>query len=206
MSDQRRSGRLDVARDLGLSHARIMSERVSAAIGRRLIAATDAGEGDDGAGIGAAMRELRSIGSGIDRLALETDSDGHTHGSHLHLSPRAGRGRRNHPPVIGGKKAISRAPAILVSALTWARSMAARITFGFSNACAYSSPRRRSQSMRSATVAIPAGTSTSSSGLPTRSRTQAKYKSLTARYADLGIILFEYLVGEREQPPRAIKS
>jgi cardiolipin synthase len=35
------------------------------------------------------------------------------------------------PPVIGGKNAISRAPDIAASGLTWAWSMAARITFGF---------------------------------------------------------------------------
>src|ERR1700731_2352958 len=57
--------------------------------------------------------------------------------------------------------------------------MAVRITFGFSNACAYSSPRRVSQAIRSATVAMPGGGSTSSAGLPMRSRTQAKYKSFT---------------------------
>ena len=38
------------------------------------------------------------------------------------------------PPVIGGKNAISRAPAIAASGLTWAWSIAARITFGFSKA------------------------------------------------------------------------
>jgi hypothetical protein len=38
------------------------------------------------------------------------------------------------PPVIGGKNAISRAPAIAVSGLTWTWSIAARITLGFSKA------------------------------------------------------------------------
>src|SRR5215813_14932247 len=85
-----------------------------------------------------------------------------------------------HPPVMGGKKAISRAPAIAASALTWARSTAARITRGFSNAWAYSSLRRASQFIRSPTVTTPAGGSISSSGLPMRSRTQAKYKSFTS--------------------------
>ena len=38
------------------------------------------------------------------------------------------------PPVIGGKNAISRAPDIAASGLTWLWSIAARITFGFSKA------------------------------------------------------------------------
>ena len=42
----------------------------------------------------------------------------------------------SHPPVMGGKNAISRAPTIAASARTCARSIAARITRGFSNACA----------------------------------------------------------------------
>ena len=42
--------------------------------------------------------------------------------------------KRHQPPVIGGKNAISRAPAMAASGLTWAWSIAARITFGFSNA------------------------------------------------------------------------
>ena len=71
------------------------------------------------------------LGGGVERLALQAD------GGHGTPAPFQ-------PPVIGGKNAISRAPAIAVSALTWVRSMAARITFGFSNAWAYSSPRRPS--------------------------------------------------------------
>ena len=39
-----------------------------------------------------------------------------------------------YPPVMGGKKAISVAFPIAACGLTWARSMAARITFGFSKA------------------------------------------------------------------------
>src|SRR5262249_10265688 len=38
------------------------------------------------------------------------------------------------PPVIGGKNAISLAPAIRASARTWRLSIALRTTFGFSNA------------------------------------------------------------------------
>src|SRR5581483_5419851 len=109
-----------------------------------------------------------AFGGDVERLALQTDRGRHSLGlphSHRH---------RAHPPVIGGKKAISRAPAIAASALTWRWSIAARITRGLSKACAYSSPRRLSQPIRSATVVTPVGGSTSSAGLPMRSRTQAK--------------------------------
>ena len=54
---------------------------------------------------------------------LDTDGDGDRHD-------------RLQPPVIGGKNAISRAPAITVSDLTWAWSIAARITRGVSKAWA----------------------------------------------------------------------
>ena len=74
-----------------------------------LVAAADAGEGDDRADIGAAARELRRLGRGVERLALQTDGGGHG------ATPRL---PREASPVIGGKKAISRAPAIAVSALT----------------------------------------------------------------------------------------
>ena len=39
-----------------------------------------------------------------------------------------------YPPVIGGKKAISRAPSMRAFACTWILSIALRITFGFSKA------------------------------------------------------------------------
>ena len=67
----------------------------------------------------------------------------------------AGSGRR-YPPVIGGKNAISEAVPIGVCGLTWVLSMAARITFGFSKAWAYSSPRADSHVINSPTVAIAA--------------------------------------------------
>src|SRR5436305_1190402 len=70
------------------------------------------------------------------------------------------------------------------SVRTWVRSIAARTTFGFSKACAYSSPRAASQLMSSATVAIPSGGSISSSVLPTRSRTHAKYRTFTRSILD----------------------
>ena len=53
------------------------------------------------------------------------------------LVPDEGAGPLGHPPVIGGNRPISRAPAIVASALTWARSIAARMTR--SRPCATSS-------------------------------------------------------------------
>jgi hypothetical protein len=50
------------------------------------------------------------------------------------LFPRPASGAKTYPPVIGGKNAISPAPSMRASARTWLLSMAARITFGFSNA------------------------------------------------------------------------
>ena len=44
-------GRLHVTRDLGLGHSRIMLERHGDERRARLVAAADAGEGDDGADI-----------------------------------------------------------------------------------------------------------------------------------------------------------
>jgi len=91
-----------------------------------LVAAANAGEGDNRADIGAPMRERARLGGSVERLMLQADGRGH-----VTRSSSSGQ-----PPVMGGKNAISRAPAIAVSARTCARSIAARITRGFSNACA----------------------------------------------------------------------
>src|SRR5262245_23978684 len=115
-------GGFDVAADLGLDHAGIVLEREAGNGLAVLVPAADAGERDDRADIGPSARERTRLGGGVERLLLQTDGCAH--------------GTRHHPPVIGGKNAISRAPAIAASARTWARSIAARITRGFSNACA----------------------------------------------------------------------
>src|SRR5262245_53168021 len=123
-------GRLDMAADLGLRHAGIVLEREASDRLAILVAAADAGEGNHRADIGAPMRERARLGGGVERLLLQADGRGHiTRSSPLRSWP-------SHPPVMGGKKAISRAPAIAASARTCARSIAARITRGFSNACA----------------------------------------------------------------------
>src|ERR1019366_788781 len=137
------------------------------------------------------------------RLALQTDGGGHHW--HLQLQVRTAADRaKAQPPVIGGKNAISRAPAITASALTWARSIAVRITLGFSKAWAYSSPRWASHAIRSATVAMPGGGSTSSAGLPMRSRTQAKYRSFTL--TDLNPSTRDYRIFRRAARWPALKK
>src|SRR6516225_9817283 len=73
-------GRLHVARDLGLGHARVMLERHSRERRAALVAAADAGEGDDGADIAAAAAQLRRLVRGVERLALQADG-----GRHLRL-------------------------------------------------------------------------------------------------------------------------
>src|SRR5581483_9249367 len=105
-----------------------------------LVAAADTGERHHRADIGAPALQPRGFRGRIERLALQANGGVRArHGGSL-ASPPA----RDYPPVIGGKNAISCAPAILVCAGTCARSIAARITFGFSKACAYSSPREAS--------------------------------------------------------------
>src|SRR5262249_26334034 len=70
-------GRLHVARDLGLGHARVMLERHGRERGAALVAAADAGEGDHGADIAAALAGLCRLARGVERLALQSDGGGH---------------------------------------------------------------------------------------------------------------------------------
>src|ERR1700716_2616968 len=86
-----------------------------------LAAAADAAERDDGAHIGAAPGENSDFLRGVEIRFLDANGRGDRH-------------VKAKPPVIGGKNAISRAPDITASGLTWAWSIAARITFGFSKA------------------------------------------------------------------------
>ena len=98
-------------------HAGIMLERHRRDRIGALATAANAGEGHDRADIVAALRDQPLFGGDVEILALQADR------------------RHIHPPVIGGKNAISRAPASSrVAACTWVRSIAARITFGLSNA------------------------------------------------------------------------
>src|SRR3954467_1480555 len=99
-------GRLDVAADLGLGHAGIVLERKAGDWLPVLVTAANAGEGDDRADVGVPKRERARLGGSVERILLQADGRGHITRS----SP--------HPPVMGGKKAISRAPAIVASAPT----------------------------------------------------------------------------------------
>ena len=76
---------------------------------------------DDRADIGAASGQRRDFLRDVEIGFLDADGRRDGHGM-------------AQPPVIGGKNAISRAPAIAASGLTWVWSIAARITFGFSKA------------------------------------------------------------------------
>src|SRR6267378_4309895 len=158
-----RLGLRHMAGDLRLGHAGIVFEHHGGDRRAGLVAPANPCESNDGADVGASPRQQCGFRSGIEVRALQPDGCRHL----------------NQPPVIGGKNATSLAPATDALALTWVRSMAVRMNLGFSNANAYSSPRPASQVMRSATVATPGGGSTTSSALPTRSRTQAKYRSFT---------------------------
>src|SRR5262245_56214277 len=94
--------RLDVAADLGLGHAGIVLEREACNRLAVLVTAANPGESDNRADIGAPARERARLGGGVDRLLLQANRRGH-----ITRSSASG-----HPPVMGGKNAISRAPAI----------------------------------------------------------------------------------------------
>ena len=158
---------LDMARDLGFCHARIMLERERGDRRAVFVAAADARESDHRTDIGAPVREraLPPAASKVSRCSRIVIAK-----SSVNVAPPL---QSTSPPVIGGKKAISPAPAIRAP-FTWARSIAARMTFGFSNAYAYSSPRRQPRHQIADRADAGRRSSTSSSGLPIRSRTQAK--------------------------------
>src|SRR5262245_4892697 len=136
----------------GLGHAGIMFERHRR--DRAVLIAHRAGEGDDSADVAPPGLEPRDLGADVEIFPLHAD----------HLQP----------PVTGGKKAISRAPAIRASWRTCWRSIAARITSARAKACSNSGPRPFSQSISSATVVTPSGGLTSSAAMPAFSLTQAK--------------------------------
>src|SRR5262249_39115481 len=161
------SGFGHVTLDLGLRHAGIMLERERCYRFAVLDAPANSGKCDEGPYIVATARKLRHFRGGVERFALQSHS-------RFHALNLARQPRRGYPPVMGGKNAISRASLIAASDRTWRWSIAARITCGFSKACAYSSPRDTSHAIRSPTVFMPDGNSITSSGLPIRSRTQAK--------------------------------
>ncbi len=105
------------AGDLLLRHAGIVLD-FQRAQGTTLVAA-EAGEGDNRAQVGTPLNQCRALDGGVECLGLDPN------------------GRRAHqPPVIGGKKAISRAPARAASCFTWVRSSAARIVAALAKAAA----------------------------------------------------------------------
>src|SRR5579872_2145867 len=114
-----RQGLAGDALDLGQGHGAVMLdfERFKPPA----LVATQADETDQRADIGAAFAQRIGLRGGVEILALNANDR---------------RGFHRQPPVIGGKKAISLAPAIFASCETWAWSIAARITFFFSKAYA----------------------------------------------------------------------
>ena len=74
-SGQRVVASCDVALDLGFRHARIMLERQRGDRLAGLVAAADAGEGDQRADVGAPARQLFRFGGGVERLALDAHGE-----------------------------------------------------------------------------------------------------------------------------------
>src|SRR5882757_8910873 len=126
-----------MARDLGLRHFRVMFERQRGDGLAALNPPADSAEADDGADIGTPLGERRYLAADVEIGFL--DADGHIGGhgiiamskrficwSMIYSENRFPLSRiMLEPPVIGGKKAISRAPAISVSGLTCAWPIAA---------------------------------------------------------------------------------
>ncbi len=94
------------ALDLRFRHARIMLDVQGRE--RARFVATQTCERHDRADVGPPSRQRIAFGGRVEDVRLDAN-------------------REHQPPVIGGKKAISRAPAIGVSCLTCPRSIAARI-------------------------------------------------------------------------------
>ena len=78
-SGQRAARLRDVALDLGFRHAGIMLERERGDRLAGLVAAANAGEGDQRADVGAAARQLAGFRGGVERLALQAHGGGHGH-------------------------------------------------------------------------------------------------------------------------------
>src|SRR5690606_26454170 len=118
------------AGDLGFRHARIMLQfqRRKPAF---LVTAKPA-KRHHGADVGSPGGQRGNLGGGVEIAGLDThDRNGGRHG--------------RQPPVMGGNRAISRAPATFSWWSTWSWSMATRITSGCRSAFSYSSPRDLSQ-------------------------------------------------------------
>src|SRR5262245_36964342 len=146
--------------ELTFGHAGVVLERHAGDDLALVVGTHTTRKADDGTNVGALARQCGDLGTDLEVGGLYAYAQGQ-------------------PPVTGGKKAISEAPAMLAPGRTCVRSMAARITSARRKASAYSGPRPFSQSISSPTVVTPAGRSICSSALPVFSRTQAKYKSFT---------------------------
>jgi hypothetical protein len=104
--------------DLSLRHTRVMFEFERRQ--RAIFVPTETDKRDDRADIAASRRQARFFRARIEILALDAHS---------------GRDQ-DQPPVIGGKKAISRAEPMTVWGGAWVRSSAARTPLRLANATA----------------------------------------------------------------------
>ena len=102
--------------DFFLRHPRIVLD-LEAGEAPVLVAAV-ADERDDGADVGAGLGEIGGFRANVEILGLDADA------------------RHDQPPVIGGKKATSTAPAIFSVLRACRLSRAVRTTSGFSKAWA----------------------------------------------------------------------
>src|SRR6185295_17070781 len=118
------------AANLFLRHARVVFQLERGE--RRAFVAAKAREGDDSADIGAAFGQAATFLVEVEGLALHPDVrvPGFHGWSCPSPSPSPQGGGNTHPPVIGGKKATSRAPKSAVSCSTCSWSSAARMTVG----------------------------------------------------------------------------
>ncbi len=142
---------LDMALDLGLRHAGIVFQRHR----HDAVVAADAGEGRDRADVGAPVRQPRDLGADVEILALDADGQ-------LSLRSSAGRTR---------SRARPRSPCRASHGCGRSR----RGSHSRSRTRRHIPRRARTATRRDPpTVRTLAGGSISSSGLPMRSRTQAK--------------------------------
>src|SRR5690606_38906583 len=123
--------------------------------------AHDAGKAHHGAGAAARRLEASGLGARVERIGGDAD--------------------HRQPPVMGGRMAISRAPASRVSGGTIWASRASLNSAGLAMAWSSTSSRRRSQATRSASVSTSGGGSMSSLARSRRSRSQAKYSTFICR-------------------------
>ena len=156
---------IGVPPDLSLRHAGIMLERQRGDRLAVLAAAADAGERDDGADIGAALRQRRDFLRDVEIGFL--DADGRGDGIMAGSDSAAGHRREERDLAGAGYRGVRLDMGVVDRGADHLRLLEG-VGIGLAAA------RTASRSDRPP-CARSAGGSTVSSALPTRSRTQAKY-------------------------------